>query len=381
MGTRRGCPPVVSFDRVTGPSRPVRRCGGPSSQVCRISTAAAWSMTRRCACALHPAVGEHAPRRHGGEPLVGHRHRHPRHPALVEHLAEVVGVGEGGPGRGALAPGERAGQTHDHLHDLVLGDEHRSADPGRTTPLVPIEGNQRRGEHPGRDRRARRRRAPRRRRPPAAARRGGHRQEPAAVATCWRRASMAAPIPASTPAGPPDGVPPPWARSGLPPPRPPTAGANGLHQLARGEPARRGRPRWWRRRTTPSPRRGRTARRHRDGRRAGRARRRRGSAGRRRDPVGGAGGHQRDPADVLGAVGQRAGRGQHLAGADVLQLLLGRAQPVDDAADALGQLLDGRLELLGELGDQHVLAVEVAEGVEPDEGLDAAHAGARPSPR
>ena len=67
---------------------------------------------------------------------------------------------------------------------------------------------------------------------------------------------------------------------------------------------------------------------------------------------------------------------EHGVGAQLLQLLLGLPQPLHDAADPLGQLLRPGLELLGQLGDQHVLAGEEAERVEPDQRLDPPHAGA-----
>src|SRR5690606_2491715 len=93
-------------------------------------------------------------------------------------------------------------------------------------------------------------------------------------------------------------------------------------------------------------------------------------------PVGGAVAHERDAADVLGAVGQGSRHGEDLLGAELLQLLLRLAEPGDDPGDPLGQLLLARLHLLGELRHQDALAGQVAEGVDADEGLDAADARA-----
>ena len=61
---------------------------------------------------------------------------------------------------------------------------------------------------------------------------------------------------------------------------------------------------------------------------------------------------------------------------DLLDLLLGRAQPLDDVVDPLGQLLGPGLERLGELGDEHVLAGQEPVGVGADQRLDPAYAGA-----
>ena len=79
---------------------------------------------------------------------------------------------------------------------------------------------------------------------------------------------------------------------------------------------------------------------------------------------------------VLRAGRQRATGRQQLADPDLLDLLLGRAQPLDDVVDPLGQLLGAHLERLGELGDEHVLAGQEPVGVGADERLDPAYAGA-----
>ena len=75
-------------------------------------------------------------------------------------------------------------------------------------------------------------------------------------------------------------------------------------------------------------------------------------------------------------VDQLAGRGQQLLQPDLLDLLLGRAQALDDVVDALGQLLGTHLERLAELGDQHVLAGQEAVGVAAHQRLDPSYAGA-----
>ena len=82
------------------------------------------------------------------------------------------------------------------------------------------------------------------------------------------------------------------------------------------------------------------------------------------------------PADVLGAGGELAAGGQQLADPDLLDLLLGGAQPLDDVVDPLGQLLGAHLERLGELRDEHVLARQEPVGVGADQRLDPAYAGA-----
>ena len=58
------------------------------------------------------------------------------------------------------------------------------------------------------------------------------------------------------------------------------------------------------------------------------------------------------------------------------QLPLGGLEPVEHAGDALGQLVRLGLELAGQRLDEHVLAGEVPERVQPDQRLDAAHARA-----
>ena len=66
---------------------------------------------------------------------------------------------------------------------------------------------------------------------------------------------------------------------------------------------------------------------------------------------------------------------QHLADPQLGQLALGRLEPLEHAVDALGQLVRLRLELARQRLDEDVLARQVAERVEPDQRLDAAHAG------
>ena len=82
------------------------------------------------------------------------------------------------------------------------------------------------------------------------------------------------------------------------------------------------------------------------------------------------------PPTSSACVGERARRRQQLGAAQLLELLLRRAQPLHGLPDALRQLLRGHLELLGELADQHVLARQEPERVQPDQRLDAAHARA-----
>ena len=83
-----------------------------------------------------------------------------------------------------------------------------------------------------------------------------------------------------------------------------------------------------------------------------------------------------DAADVWPRRRELAARRQQLAEPDLLDLLLGGAQPLDDVVDPLGQLLGAHLERLGELGDQHVLAGQEAVGVAAHQRLDPAYAGA-----
>ena len=277
---------------------------------------------------------------------------------------------------GPSPPGQRAGSPTT-TSTTSCSSTSAASGPGRCRPTGSrVEGSQRRREHPDGIGQRDARRAPRRRRRrsqrPAAAPTGPP-VSPARPRSAARRAGdgRRRPRPAS--------VPPPWARSGLPPPRPPTAGRERLTSSPAASPrsrARRGgghhegdlaRRVGANSATTPGPR-PEPARGRRRPARAGR-RRRRPRAVRPRD--------QRGPADVLGAVGERARRGEHRGGADLLQLLLRGAQPLDDCADALGQLLGPGLELLGELGDQHVLAGQEAERVDADQRLDPAHARRR----
>ena len=76
------------------------------------------------------------------------------------------------------------------------------------------------------------------------------------------------------------------------------------------------------------------------------------------------------------AAASVAAGGEQLADPDLLDLLLGRAQPLDDVVDPLGQLLGPHLERLGQLGDEHVLAGQEPVGVAADQRLDPAYAGA-----
>ncbi len=80
-------------------------------------------------------------------------------------------------------------------------------------------------------------------------------------------------------------------------------------------------------------------------------------------------GDERDPADVLGRAREVTRRGQYLCGPQLLQLLLGVAQPPEHPGQTLGHLGPGRLEHIGDLRDEHGLAGQVAVGVQADQGL------------
>ena len=173
----------------------------------------------------------------------------------------------------------------------------------------------------------------------------------------------------------------PCARSALPPPRAPSTGAKHLHQVAGVEPA-------------VLPDRSLTAatkaaapssvgEASSDDRRAGlgRSRPRTSRASVRRSlPLTPAGAWPRRrrlaPTDLLARAASAPALASTCADAQPLQLLLGALSRSSDAVDPLGQLLRLGLELTGELVDEHVLAGQEAERVEPDQRLDPAHPGA-----
>ena len=171
----------------------------------------------------------------------------------------------------------------------------------------------------------------------------------------------------------------PWARSGLPPPRAPSAGANSFFtQVARRQPCRACRV-VGRDDERRSP--GLLRRREHDHRRVGRAQPAADVEGERAQVVAAHAGRRRGE-DELHAVrppppgaASEPALDEHLRDAQLVQLALGALEPVEHAADAVGQLVRLRLELARERLDEDVLARQVAERVEPDQRLDAAHAG------
>ena len=93
-------------------------------------------------------------------------------------------------------------------------------------------------------------------------------------------------------------------------------------------------------------------------------------------PSGAAKVHIADAADVLADADEAVDVGDEAGRAHLRDLALGVLEPRQQRVDALGQLLRPGLDDLGELGDEHVLAGEEAVGVDADERLDPAHAGA-----
>src|SRR5699024_12399487 len=63
-------------------------------------------------------------------------------------------------------------------------------------------------------------------------------------------------------------------------------------------------------------------------------------------------------------------RSSDLLEPDLLDLLLGRAQPLHDVVDPLRELLGAHLEALAQLRDQHVLTGQEVVGVATDQRLD-----------
>ena len=82
------------------------------------------------------------------------------------------------------------------------------------------------------------------------------------------------------------------------------------------------------------------------------------------------------PSTSSASAASCAAGGEQLGDPGLLDRLLGGAQPLDDVVDPLGQLLGTRLERLGELRDEHVLAGQEPVGVGADQRLDPAYAGA-----
>jgi hypothetical protein len=79
---------------------------------------------------------------------------------------------------------------------------------------------------------------------------------------------------------------------------------------------------------------------------------------------------------VLGPCGEGTGRLQHLSRPQLRQLLLHLAQPGDGGGDPLRHLVGRHLEGRGHLREQHVLAGRPGVGVQADQPLDPADAGA-----
>ena len=83
--------------------------------------------------------------------------------------------------------------------------------------------------------------------------------------------------------------------------------------------------------------------------------------------------HVEHAVHVLSPRHQVSGDVRELRRLHSLDVTLGVAKPGDDAGDPVGQVRARRLELLGELADEHALARQEAERVDADQRLDPAH--------
>ena len=80
-----------------------------------------------------------------------------------------------------------------------------------------------------------------------------------------------------------------------------------------------------------------------------------------------------DAVDVARLLGEVAGGRLHLLAPGPLELALGVLEPGDHGTDALGELVGSGPDQGGQLRHDGPLARQVAQGVDADEGLDAAH--------
>src|SRR5947209_11239790 len=174
-------------------------------------------------------LSEHSSSRNGSEALVGQPDRY----RVTEPVSQGTRVLCRRLGRRTLPPGESARKPDHYLDHLVLGDQRRQRLEVRAPRPVPFQRDQGRREDAGRIRQ----------RHPDAHLAEVHAEAasssevrlhhaPLRPASSARRADTAARIP-------PGSVPPPWARSGLPPPRPPTAGPNTGTSAPAANPCRR----------------------------------------------------------------------------------------------------------------------------------------------
>ena len=123
-GSARSRRALSAIGDLFGPGRPppARRW---SSQLCRIATAAAWSITARCSLARTPASRSDRCGADGGQPLVGQPHRCGGDPP-----GQRLGKFDRVLGRAAGAVGQGARQSDDHLDRVQLGGELRPAGAG-----------------------------------------------------------------------------------------------------------------------------------------------------------------------------------------------------------------------------------------------------------
>ena len=265
----------------------------------------------------------------------------------------------------ALRPGQRPGQPDDHLDGLLLGDD--LGEPGEVAPRRAGRSPRAwRGSRTGRCARPRsgrprgRSRAVRRGAPASGPGRAGDlARAPAPSASSMREASE----------------PPPWATSSLPPPLPPTSGPTARTSVVGADAAGAG----------LVVDRG-------DHRRPCRS----GAGGADHDDRAGTPGVQPaahvererahvappapsarcattpTPSTSVGGGRELAGRGEQLPDADLLDLLLGRPQPLDEVADPADEVVGLGLEQAGELRDDVALAGEVGEALDAGQRLDAA---------